>query len=123
MRFVRRITTANTHTHIYSMKYLLFLDNSGYSSGLQYYAICIFSALLLASLLSSDHLPLQVQQNIGTVNLYSHLSRVTKMRDFEFRVELLVSMVEARRILWYKADNVYQDRNNRIKGWREVGWS
>jgi hypothetical protein len=41
------------------------------------------------------------------------------MSDFEFRIELLVSLVEARRVLWYKA----AVRNNVKKGWREVGWS
>jgi hypothetical protein len=45
------------------------------------------------------------------------------MCDFEFRIELLVSLVEARRVLWYKADGVYQDKYDRKKGWRVVGWS
>jgi hypothetical protein len=66
---------------------------------------------------------MQVQQNIGTVNLYLYLSWVMKMSDFEFCIELLVSLVEARRVLWYKAYSVYQDKYDRKKGWREVGWS
>jgi len=44
-----------------------------------------------------------------------------KITDFEFRIELLVSLVETRRVV-YKADDVHKDRNERKKGWREVGF-
>jgi len=47
---------------------------------------------------------------------------VVKMGDFEFDIDLLiwVSLVEARPVLWDKTDDVYKDRNERKKAWREV---
>jgi hypothetical protein len=33
------------------------------------------------------------------------------MGDFEFDIELLISLVEARPVLWDKTDDIYKDRN------------
>jgi hypothetical protein len=36
------------------------------------------------------------------------------MSDFEFDIELLISLVEAGPVLWVKSDDIYrQDRNKR----------
>ena len=42
------------------------------------------------------------------------------MGDFEFDTDLLISLVEARPVLWDKADDIYKDRNETKKAWREV---
>jgi len=36
---------------------------------------------------------------------------VVKMGDFEFDIDLLISLVEARPVLWDKMDYIYKDRN------------
>ena len=33
------------------------------------------------------------------------------MSDFEFDIDLLISLVEARPVLWDKTDDIYKDRN------------
>ena len=45
---------------------------------------------------------------------------VVKMGDFEFNIELLISLVEARPVLWDKTDDIYKNRNETKKAWREV---
>jgi len=45
---------------------------------------------------------------------------VVKMGDFEFHIDLLISLVEARPVLWDKTDDTYKDRNKTKKAWREV---
>jgi len=42
------------------------------------------------------------------------------MGDFEFDIDLLISLVEARPVLWDKTDDIYKDRNETKKAWREV---
>jgi hypothetical protein len=42
------------------------------------------------------------------------------MGDFEFDIDLLISLVEARLVLWDKADDICKDRNETKKAWREV---
>lgn len=43
----------------------------------------------------------------SVLNSYSYLSRAVKVTDFEFRVKLLVSLVETRCVVWCKADDVH----------------
>ena len=45
---------------------------------------------------------------------------MVKMCDFELDVDLLISLVEARPVLWDKTDDIYKDRNEAKKAWREV---
>ena len=45
------------------------------------------------------------------------------MSDFEFSIELLSTLVEARRVLWYKADICIKIEIKKKKVWSEVGWS
>ena len=42
------------------------------------------------------------------------------MGDSEFDIDLLISQVEARPVLWDKTDDIYKDRNETKKAWREV---
>jgi hypothetical protein len=42
------------------------------------------------------------------------------MGDFEFDTDLLMSLVEARPVLWDKTDDIYKDRNETKKAWKEV---
>ena len=35
------------------------------------------------------------------------------MGDFEFDTDLLISLVEARPVLWDKTDDIYKDRNEK----------
>jgi hypothetical protein len=42
------------------------------------------------------------------------------MDDFEFYIDLLISLGEARPVLWDKTDDIYKDRNETRKAWREV---
>ena len=44
---------------------------------------------------------------------------MVKMGDFEFDSDLLISLVEARPVLWDKMDDIYKNRN-KTKAWREV---
>jgi len=34
------------------------------------------------------------------------------MGDFEFDIDLLISLVEARPVLWNKTDDIYKDKRN-----------
>jgi len=45
---------------------------------------------------------------------------VVKTGDFEFDIDLFISLVEARPVLWDKMDDIYKDRNETRKAWREV---
>jgi hypothetical protein len=45
---------------------------------------------------------------------------VVKMGDFEFDIALLISLVEARPVFWDKMDDIYKDKNESKKAWREV---
>jgi len=45
---------------------------------------------------------------------------VVKMCDFEFNIDTLISLVEARSVLWDKTDDIYKDRNETKKAWTEV---
>ena len=45
---------------------------------------------------------------------------MAKMGNFEFDTDLLISLVEARPMLWDKTDDIYKDRNKTKKAWREV---
>jgi len=42
------------------------------------------------------------------------------MGDIEFDIDLLISLVEARPVLWDKTGDIYKDRNETKKAWREV---
>jgi hypothetical protein len=42
------------------------------------------------------------------------------MGDFEFDIDLLISPVKTRPVLWDKTDGIYKDRNETKKAWREV---
>jgi hypothetical protein len=44
---------------------------------------------------------------------------MVKMDDFEFDIDL-ISLVEARPVLWDKTDDIYKDRNETKKAWREI---
>ena len=43
-----------------------------------------------------------------------------KMGDFEFDIDLLISLVEARPVLWDNTDDIYKDRSETKKAWREI---
>ena len=43
-----------------------------------------------------------------------------KMGDFEFDKELLISLMEARPVLWDKKDDIYKERIETKKAWTEV---
>jgi hypothetical protein len=45
---------------------------------------------------------------------------VVKMGDFEFDIDLLISLVEVRLVLWDRTGDIYKDRNETKKAWREV---
>jgi len=45
---------------------------------------------------------------------------MVKIGDFEFDTDLLISLLEARPLLWDKTDHIYKDRNETKKTWREV---
>jgi hypothetical protein len=45
---------------------------------------------------------------------------VVKVGDFEVNTELSVSLVEARRVLLYKTDNIFKDRIETKRARREV---
>jgi hypothetical protein len=42
------------------------------------------------------------------------------MGDSEFDIVLLLSLVEARPVLWDKTDDIYKERNETKKEWREI---
>jgi len=43
-----------------------------------------------------------------------------RMGDFEFDMELLISLVDARQVLWDKTGDTYKGRIEKKKAWREV---
>jgi hypothetical protein len=45
---------------------------------------------------------------------------VVKIGSIEFDIELLISLVEARLVLWDKTDDSYKERNETKKAWRKV---
>jgi hypothetical protein len=42
------------------------------------------------------------------------------MGDFDFDIELLISLVDTKPVLWDKRDDMYKDRIETKKAWREV---
>jgi len=42
------------------------------------------------------------------------------MGDLEYDIDLLISLAEVGPVLWDKTDDIYKDRNQTIKAWREV---
>ena len=42
------------------------------------------------------------------------------MGDFEFDIDLLISLVEARPVFWDKTNDIYKNRNEMKMEWREV---
>jgi hypothetical protein len=42
------------------------------------------------------------------------------MCDFEFDIDSLIPLVEARPVLWDKTDDIYKYRNETKNAWREV---
>jgi len=42
------------------------------------------------------------------------------MGDFVFNTDLLISLVEARSMLWDKTGDIYKERNQTKKAWKEV---
>jgi hypothetical protein len=42
------------------------------------------------------------------------------MSDFQIDIELLISLIEARPVLWDKASDIYKDRDGTRKAWKEV---
>jgi hypothetical protein len=42
------------------------------------------------------------------------------MGDFDFDIELLISLVDAGPVLWDKTDDIYKDMIETKKAWREV---
>ena len=42
------------------------------------------------------------------------------MGDFDFDNDLLISLAEAMTVLWDKTDDIYKDRNETKRAWREV---
>jgi hypothetical protein len=46
-----------------------------------------------------------------------------KITDFEFHIELFVSLVETSRVVWYKADDAHKDRNERKRVVEKWVWS
>ena len=45
---------------------------------------------------------------------------MVKIGNFEFYIHLLISLVEARPVLWDKTDNIYKERNETKKARRDV---
>jgi hypothetical protein len=45
---------------------------------------------------------------------------LVKMGHYEFDIELLIALVDAGSILWDKTVNIYKDRMETKKAWREV---
>ena len=45
---------------------------------------------------------------------------MVKKGDFEFDIDLLIYLVEARPVLWDKTDDNYKDRDETKKAWRKV---
>jgi len=42
------------------------------------------------------------------------------MGDFDFAIELLIFLVDARPVLWDKKDDIYKDTIETKKAWREI---
>jgi hypothetical protein len=45
---------------------------------------------------------------------------VVKLGDFEFDIDLLISLVEVRPLLWGETEDIYKDRFETKKAWTEV---
>ena len=45
---------------------------------------------------------------------------MVKMGDFDFDIKLLLSLVDAGPVLWDKTDDIYKDRIETKKAWRDV---
>jgi hypothetical protein len=43
-----------------------------------------------------------------------------RMGDFQFDINLLISLVKARPVLWDKTEDIYKDIIETKKAWREV---
>jgi hypothetical protein len=67
-------------------------------------------AQISTRLYPSDNFPLQCQS----------VETVVKMGDFQFDNDLLISLVGARPVLWDKTEDIYKDRIETRRAWREV---
>jgi hypothetical protein len=45
---------------------------------------------------------------------------VVKVDDFDLDIDLLISLVEARPVLWDKTHDIYKERNETKNAWKEV---
>ena len=45
---------------------------------------------------------------------------MVKTGNFEFDIDLLISLVETKPVLWDKTDNIYKERNETKKARRDV---
>jgi hypothetical protein len=50
-----------------------------------------------------------------SVEYWNNSLPVVKTGDFEFNIELLISLAEARPVLWDRTDDIYKDRNETKK--------
>ena len=83
----------------------------------------VVRVLLIATFTHSGFYPAVPERSLSTTVSVEYWNRrlpVVKMGDFEFHIVLLISLVEARPVLWDKTGDIYKDRNETKKVWREV---
>ena len=79
--------------------------------------------LLIDTFTLSGFYPAVSQRSLSTavsVEYWNSGLRVVKMGDFEFDIDLLICLLEARPVLCDKTDDIYKDKNETKKAWREV---
>jgi hypothetical protein len=75
------------------------------SAAVQVLLLGTFTHCCFTRLYPSDHFPLRCSKVLKQLRL-----SVAEMGDFEFDIELLIYLVDARPVLWIKTDGFYKDR-------------
>jgi hypothetical protein len=75
----------------------------------------VVQVLLIDTFTHSGFYPAVLERSVTnsvSVEYWNSSLPVVKMGDFEFIVELLISLVEARPVLWDRADDIYRQKRN-----------
>lgn len=54
------------------------------------------------------------------INCSRKVQSSMKMSEYQIGIELLITLIEARPVLWNKSSDIYKDRDSTRKAWKEV---
>jgi len=76
----------------------------------------VVQVLLIDTFTHSGFYPAVFERSLSTAVSVENQNRslpVVKMGDFEFDIDWIISLLEARPVLWDKTDDIYKNRNEK----------